>query len=113
MKRSVKRASLAAGLAMSLLGGVGTPGALAYGNTSWYTICAGYAGTSWYNSGTNVSWSTTGADDSDEVAAAVRYYLGSTTYTHGFGWAVRTRAQPAYGGLHQSYCFPGTQTKTT
>ncbi len=60
-----------------------------------------------------LSYSQTVANDNDEVGAAVRYYLGSTAYTHGYGYALRSRATLSYGGYHQSYCFPGTQTRSS
>ncbi len=60
-----------------------------------------------------MGWAYTVAADEDEVGAAVRYYASSTAYTRGYGYAERSRAAENYGGYHQSYCFPGTQTRAS
>lgn len=107
-----KRAALVAAVAV-LLSGVGATSASALGNTTWVTGCAGYAGRSWYSSSSGTGYASTTASDNDEVGAAIRYYGGSTSYTKANGYALRSRAAVLTGGYHQSYCFPGTQTKST
>jgi hypothetical protein len=100
-------------VAAALLGALVVPSAQALGTTTWSTVCAAYQGKSWYNGTYDTGYSQTTANDNDEVGAAVRYYLGSTAYTHGYGYALRTRSSTPYGGYHQSYCFPGTQTRSS
>lgn len=92
---------------------IGITSASAMGSISWATLCAGYTGKSWYTESSGVAYAVTAANDDDEVGAAVRYYGGQTSYTKGYGYALRSRAAVSYGGYHQSYCFPGTQTKLT
>jgi len=113
MKGKFARRAALVSVAAALLGTIAAAPAQAYGTVTWWMGCASYRGDSWWSDGAMLSYSRTTANDNDEVAAAVRYYQGSTAYTHGYGYALRTRATLSYGGYHQSYCFPGTQTRSS
>jgi hypothetical protein len=112
MRPRVRRVSIATVVLTAMFGLIAAP-AHAYGSVTWQTACSGYTGSSFYLTSTGVAYSRTQAGDNDEVGAAIRYYQGSTAFTHGFGFAERRRSAVSHGGYHQSYCFPGTQTRTT
>ncbi len=109
-----RRVGLIALVAVLLVGGVSVP-ANAYSGpaVTWSTLCSSYSGVSGYTEPSGMGWAFTVAGDNDEVGAAIRYYAGSTAYNHGYGYAEYDRAAVLYGGYHQSYCFPGTQTHTS
>jgi len=108
--RFVKRALTATTVAVT----IGMLGAIpASASTTWSTLCAGYAGTSWYSAGPGMGYASTTASDNDEVGAAIRYSGGSINYQRDLGYSLVARAAVLYGGYHQSYCFPGTQTRSS
>lgn len=71
---------------------------------SWWTLCAGYTGASWYNSSRGIAYASTTASDNDKVGVSIRYYQGSTNYTTANGYVLQSRAAVSYGGYHRSYC---------
>ncbi len=98
---SKNRRRVLAVLAVSaLVAGLGTSGASALSNPTWWSLCAGYSGNSWYSmSGTG--YAATTASDNDKVGAAVRYYAGRGAYVQSNHRAVASRTVAPTGGYHQ------------
>lgn len=103
MVRTHFRQPLTVVVAAIILGASATSAA-AGDAVTWTSICSGYAGKSYYIPSSGTGYSTTTAADNDRVGAAIRYYNGSTPYSHGNGYAEHKRAAALHGGFHQSYC---------